>query len=224
MSDFGNIKAIFFDVGDTLYTNEDMEKEYPRQLYKLIAQDRGIDKEKAKELLKETSEKLKQTEKHVTKVRAMAELGYTRAQAHEAFCKVDPSQFLTKDPILSNTLFDLAKKYKLGIISNFKKSHMLEIFKALGISDSLLTLMVTEDIVTEIKPAHEPFLKAIELAGCKSEECLYVGDSPTKDMLPAKEVGMKTILIRHNPQPKDLENADDHIEKIDQLPTLLHSV
>lgn len=100
-----NIQAIFFDVGDTLYTNEEMEKEYPRQLYKLIAKTKNIEKDTAKQLLKETTEKLKATEKHVTKVRAMKELGFTRAQVHEAFCKVNPSQFLQKDPELDKRSF-----------------------------------------------------------------------------------------------------------------------
>lgn len=218
---FAHIKAIFFDVGDTLYTNEELEKEYPRQLYKLIADTKGIDKDQAKVLLKGTTEKLKDTEKHVTKVRAMKELGFTRARVHEAFCKVATSKFLTKDPELVNIIAKLSTKYKLGIISNFKKSHMLEIFNALGLSEQQLSLMVTEDIVQEIKPALEPFHKAIELADCKPEECLYVGDSPSKDMQPAKEVGMRTILVRQNPTAEDLENADGNITSIKELTVLL---
>lgn len=218
---FNKIKAIFFDVGDTLYSNEEMEKEYPRQLYKLISETKGIDKDTAKLLLKETTEKLKATEKHVTKVRAMAELGYTRVQVHEAFCKVDPSKFLTKDIKLDQLIKELSEKYKLGIISNFKRSHMIEIFRALGLSEKDLSLMVTEDLVEEIKPAHESFLKAIALAGTKPEECLYVGDSPSKDMRPAKEVGMTTMLVRLNPEEKDLEYADGHIDNVKELSKLL---
>lgn len=221
MNKFQNIKAIFFDVGDTLYSNEDMEKEYPRQLYKLISQTKGIDKDQAKQLLKDTTEKLKRTQKHVTKVRAMEELGYTRAQTHEAFCKVNPSDFLITDGQLDATIAQLAQKYKLGIISNFKKSHMLQIFSALGLSENLLPLMVTEDIVTEIKPAHEPFLKAIALSGYKPEECLYAGDSPGKDMRPAKEVGMMTVLVKKSPEEEDLTYADEKISSVEELPNLL---
>lgn len=215
------IKAVFFDVGDTLYTNEEMEKAYPQELYKLIAQTKHIDIEAAKKLLKKTSEKLKQTEKHVTKVRAMAELGFTRAQAHVAFCKVDPKQFLVKDLTLIEVITSLSKRYTLGIISNFKRSHMIEIFHALGLSEHELPLMVTEDIVKEIKPAHEPFLKAITLAQVKPDECVYVGDSPSKDMRPAKEVGMKTILIRENPSPEDLQYADYHIGTVKDIEKIL---
>lgn len=214
---FKHARVIFFDVGDTLYTNEDLEKEYPRQLYKLISQTKYIEKEEAKALLKETTEKLIQTEKHVTKVRAMAELGFSRMQVHEAFAKVDPHQFLSKDPELTKVMAKLAKKYKLGLISNFKKSHLLQIIDALGLPSNHFPLMITEDIVKEIKPALEPFQKAIEFAGVSPNQCVYVGDSPSKDMRPAKKVGMLTILVKSNPDPEDLEHADASINSVKEL-------
>ncbi len=216
-----NVKAIFFDVGDTLYSNEDLEKAYPKKLYELLSVTKNITVDEAKTLLKETTEKLKAKEKHVTKVRAMAELGYSRAQVHEAFCKVDPYKFLRKDQSLTGTIHRLAGNYKLGIISNFKRSHLIQIIDALGLSETDFPLMVTEDIVKEIKPAHEPFQKAIELAKVSAAECLYVGDSPSKDMRPAKEVGMTTVLIRENPASEDLENADATTSNVKDLASLL---
>lgn len=221
MNTFQNIKAIFFDVGDTLYTNEDLEKEYPRQLYKLLSETKGISEDQAKKLFKETAEKLKQTEKHVTKVRTMAELGYTREQTHGAFCKVDPHQFLTKNSELDAAISQLAQKFKLGLISNFKRYHLVQILEALGLHEELFPLMVTEDVVQEIKPALEPFKKAVELAQTAADEVLYVGDSPGKDMRPAKEVGLKTILLRANPLPEDMTNADASIASVHELPSIL---
>lgn len=218
---FKHIKAIFFDVGDTLYSSEDMEKEYPRQLVKLLAKTKHIEESEAKQLLKETTEKLKETEKHVTKIRAMKELGFTRAQAHEAICKVNPSEFLTKNPELDELILRLSKKYKLGIISNFKRAHMLDIFSALGLSEKQLSLMITEDILQEIKPHPEPFQKAVELSGYAADECLYVADSPTKDIRPAKEVGMMTILVKANTEPENLKFADGNIKNIKELASLI---
>lgn len=221
-SELVDIKAIFFDTGDTLYTNEQMEDAYPEKLAELLASMQSISKEEAKKLLDETTKKLKDTVKHVTKVRAMAELGFTRPQVHEAFCKVDPKDFLFPDPELDAMMSKLSATYKLGIISNFKRSHILEILSALGLSSEWFPLLVTEDIVKEIKPHHEPFLKAIELSGYLSDECLYVGDSPTKDMLPAKEVGMKTVLVASNPTLEDLQNVDKCIPDIKALEKLLY--
>jgi putative hydrolase of the HAD superfamily len=115
----------------------------------------------------------------------------------------------------------LSQHYKLGIISNLKRSHMLEVFAALGLSPEWFPLMITEDIVKEIKPATEPFLKGIEMAKALPEECLYVGDSPTKDMRPAKEVGMKTILIAEHPSEEELQFADAYIGDVKDVTALL---
>lgn len=221
MKDFSQIKVIFFDIGDTLYTNEELEKEYPQKLYELLSDTKGISLDEAKAQLKQVTEKLKQTEKHVTKVRAMAELGYSRAECHEAFCKIDPHKFLSKDPQLDATIAELAKKFKLGIVSNFKRSHVIQILDALGLQKAYFPLMVTEDNVEKLKPALEPFQKAIALSGFAAKECLYVADSPTKDMRPAKEVGMTTVLMKVSPSDDELTSADAHIDSVAELPSLL---
>ena len=217
---FTHIKAIFFDTADTLYSNEKMEAAYPSKLTELLQQERGISSDEAESLLKETTQKLKGVVKHVTKVRTMAELGFNRAQVHEAFCKVEPKQFLSADKELDLVMGRLAKKYRLGIISNFKRSHILEILSALGLSSEWFPLVVSEDIVKEIKPDHEPFLKAVELAGCAANECLYVGDSPTKDMQPAKEIGMTTVLVG-DASEENQKYADATISDVKKIIDLL---
>ncbi|HEY5152624.1 MAG TPA: HAD family hydrolase [Candidatus Saccharimonadales bacterium] len=219
--DLTNIKAIFFDTSDTLYSNESLEAAYPQKLVELLATARQISQDEAKALLKVTAKKLDGTVKHVTKVRTMAELGFSRAQAHEAFCKVNPHEFLSPDKELNAIMLELSKKYKLGIISNLKRSHMLEVLDALGLSAELFPLLVTEDIVKEIKPDHEPFLKAIELSGYAANECLYVGDSPTKDMQPAKEVGMITVLVGNNIAEEQAQYIDAIIPDAKKVTDLL---
>lgn len=223
MSDttFQNVRAIFFDTGDTLYSSEGMEAAYPAKLVELLVATRNVSPDEAKALLKETAEKLKGTVTHVTKVRTMAELGYSREQVHEVFCEVDPAEFLKPDRDLALVIKQLSKKYQLGIISNFKRSHMLEILQALDLSPDWFPLLITEDIVQEIKPDHEPFLKAIELSGHAAGACLYVGDSPTKDMQPAKEVGMKTILIGDKIPQEQAQYIDAAIPNVTAINKLL---
>lgn len=217
------VKAIFFDTSDTLYKSEALEVAYPQKLVELIATTRHIPISVAKQLLEETTDKLKATEKHVTKVRAAAELGFSREEVHQkAFCLVRPQDYLQPDPALETIIKKLASRYKLGIISNLKRSHMLEVFAALGLSSEWFPLLVTEDIVQEIKPDPEPFLKAIELAQCPADECLYVGDSPTKDMQPAKEAGMKTILVGENLSDDEARDADAVIDNVKSIVKLLY--
>ena len=218
---FRKIEAIFFDTADTLYHNPTMEAAYPDKLTGLLMVARHITHDEAEALLKATTQKLKATTKHVTKVRAMAELGFSRAQVHEQICKVDPREFLVADPKLEVMMRRLSQNYSLGIISNFKRTHILEILSALGLPAALFPLLVTEDIVTEIKPDHEPFLKAIELSGYEANRCLYVGDSPTKDMQPAKEVGMSTVLVGAEIPVEQAQSIDALIPDIKQITDLL---
>lgn len=218
---FDSIKAVFFDTSDTLYSNADLEAAYPKQLVDLLVATRHISQTEAEALLKDTAQKLKGTVKHVTKVRTMAELGFSRAQVHEAFCQVDPAEYLKPDQELDGVMARLVKLYKLGIISNLKRSHILEVLAALGLSVRWFPLLVTEDIVTEIKPDHEPFLKAIELSGYTAQECLYVGDSPTKDMQPAKEVGMQTVLIGDGIPDEQAKYIDTAVPNVKELVDLL---
>lgn len=65
--DFSGIKAIFFDTSDTLYKNEELEKAYPNKLVEFIAEARNTPKDEAKQLIKEITQRLEKTEKHVTK-------------------------------------------------------------------------------------------------------------------------------------------------------------
>jgi len=92
-SSFTNTKAIFFDTGDTLYSSEAMEAAYPQKLVELLVAARHISADEAKTLLKETTGKLKGTLKHVTKVRTMAELGFSAPRYTRRFARSIPKIF-----------------------------------------------------------------------------------------------------------------------------------
>ena len=218
---FESVRIIFFDVADTFYVCPSLKKEYPRQLLKLIATTRKVTLAQADKMLTEVMKMLKKELKHVTKVRAMEELGFTRSQVHNSFCKVNPYNFLSKDTELISILNMLSCSYNLGVISNFRRSHLEKILDAVGISKDFFRWMVTEDIVEEIKPSPIPFHMAVKLSGSRAAQCLYVGDSPTKDMRPAKEIGMATVLVRRDPNKDDLAYADTVIEDFKQLTKLL---
>jgi HAD superfamily hydrolase (TIGR01549 family) len=215
------VKVIFFDVGNTLYKNEEMEEGYPRQLHNLLAMDRKISLPEAKELLKNTEKQLKEKLTHVTKVSTMEALGYTRRQVHDAFCKVNPNDYLSKNPELSAFLVKLSERFRLGLITNFRKSHVKNILDVLGINMSVFEIIVSEDNIREIKPHKEPFLKAVQLAGVAPEECVYVADCLTKDIIPAKSIGMKTIIVS---EAEIADSTDVAISDVLELETALRKI
>ena len=216
-TDFADVKTLFFDVSDTLYVNEELEKQYPKVLTELVAKGKGISFDEAKVLIAETTERLTQTESHVTKVRAFRELGFSREDGQVAIATIRPQEYLQEDSELAEILELLGKRYQFGLITNLRKAHLIDVLRALGLAEGLFTYYVTEDVVEETKPHPEPFIKAIAMSGISAGECCYIADSPTKDIQPAKLQGMKTIILKATPNENDLSNADACIKTISEI-------
>ncbi|CEL98853.1 unnamed protein product [Vitrella brassicaformis CCMP3155] len=59
--------------------------------------------------------------------------------------------------------------------------------------------------VNASKPSPLPFLRACELLECHPSQVLHVGDSIENDVVPARQVGMRTVYI---PYPRDSGSGD----------------
>lgn len=201
------IKAIFFDTSNTLYHCPKLKQLQRTVPVEMLAKIKNISLDEAKKLFKETRERLKETMVHVPKVAVMMELGITRIQFQEELAEINTKGVLKPDKELNEILSNLHSEYKLGIITNILKKFVLNILDSMEVSLDNFDYFVTVDNTSNSKPHEEPFLKAIELAGCEQEECVYVGDSLTKDMIPAKRAGMKTVWITND------EMEDEHVDQ-----------
>ena len=208
------IKAIFFDVGDTLYHNPEFRDAQSKQPIKQLSEARGITYEEAKALFKKTREELKNRLPYVTKVAVMGELGISRLEMHRYMARLNPKEFLQPDKRLGEILKRLGRRYELGIITNVLEELLDKVLDALGIDKSVFRYVVSVDNTKNSKPHEEPFLKALELAGVKAEECIYVGDSLGKDIAPAKRIGMKTIWISGGQELPEDVSVDASISSI----------
>jgi putative hydrolase of the HAD superfamily len=94
-----------------------------------------------------------------------------------------------------NPTLDLLKKRKLttGLISNIERN-MAGALDELGLS-AKLDVVVTSQDAGATKPKPEIFRFALQKAGLEPDEAIYVGDQYEIDVLGAKSVGMKGILI-----------------------------
>jgi len=98
-------------------------------------------------------------------------------------------------------LKELKKRYKIGLISNTSKEPIRLIkgkTKLLEYIDYPLFSYETGCI----KPNEEIFKKMLDLADCKPEETLMIGDSEIDDVTPAKNLGMNAILFKDYEQLK----------------------
>lgn len=98
-------------------------------------------------------------------------------------------------PDAHDVLTDLYKKgYRLGIIAN-QNSGLEKRLEAWGIR-KFFRVIVSSAEAGCVKPDRAIFELALKTAGCEAEESVMVGDRLDNDMMPAKEIGMKTVWIR----------------------------
>lgn len=78
------------------------------------------------------------------------------------------------------------------------------------------------------KPDKSIFLHAAKESGFLPEECLYVGNSPLKDIYGAKNAGyMGAVLIEYSDDPDDIKDPgvkpDYYINSMEELPKIIQS-
>jgi len=81
--------------------------------------------------------------------------------------------------------------YKLAILSNSFQIES-EVFKNLGLTMIDKIFLSSETKI--LKPNKDAFLNVCKYFNLTPQECLMVGDNYDKDIKPAEELGMKTIL------------------------------
>ncbi|MBN1692215.1 MAG: HAD family hydrolase [Dehalococcoidales bacterium] len=114
---------------------------------------------------------------------------------------------------------DLKKRgLKLGMISNIERD-MSSTLEKLGLS-ARLDIVVTSQDAGFTKPQPEIFRFALEKAGVKPGEAVYVGDQYQVDVIGAESAGMKGILLDRDgyykenldcPKVKSLRELSKHV-------------
>ena len=203
------IKAIFFDLDDTLYAYTDSNakiqsefeaisyfcKKYPKyrmlEAYALF--------QKAKQGVKKRfAEYPAQNNRELWFIEFMRqEKGFDKAMLHEmekiywqcVFKKIEP--YYDAAIILPY----LAEKYALGIITNGLKAIQQKKVKTLRYTQYFDAITTSSEAGFD-KPHREVFQLALQRAKVKPKEAVMVGDSPYMDIFPANKIGMTTIWLR----------------------------
>lgn len=118
-----------------------------------------------------------------------------------------------------NVLNQLQKEYPLALVSNFY-GNLNVVLREFNL-DGLFRHVIESAVVGVRKPDPRIFLMGVEALGFEASNVAVVGDSYTKDILPAHSVGCKTVMIEG--EPWATETCDDTIidYKIDNLNELL---
>ena len=84
----------------------------------------------------------------------------------------------------------------LALVTDADMVHARARLEVSGFS-GLFSHMVTYEMTGRKKPDHAPFLLALKKLGFMASETIMIGDSPVRDLAPAKEIGMHTIYARY---------------------------
>ena len=119
------------------------------------------------------------------------------------------------EPYAAETLYEIKKKYKTGIISNMPiySEVTKEIFKILKI-DTLIDYYLFSYDIKICKPNLEIFRKAILDNKIPAINSVMIGDSIKNDYLPAQQIGMYPILYGNNKEYNCFDDYRKMIEKV----------
>jgi putative hydrolase of the HAD superfamily len=92
-------------------------------------------------------------------------------------------------------MFGQLNGFRLGMITNGLQDVQFSNIKALGL-DQIMDVILISESEGVAKPDPEIFKRAAERLGVKTEECIFVGDHPEKDIRAAQNAGMLAIWKR----------------------------
>lgn len=230
-----NIKAVFFDIGGTLVMKK---KNKQRDLLKVRAM---------MELLNETgeiSEFIAVLESNEIKYKAWSKRTLSELTIEERWVKLLGDQYSPKlirkhatqlqvlwgtskgtktiSPDSAQTLKELARRgYLLGTISHTSPRFL----EGTGTLELLSTVIYASKFGRR-KPHPSLFLAAARECHVEPQECMYVGDRPSRDVIGSREAGIgKVVTI--NAENQELESelvpmeADYQISSLTQLLEIL---
>lgn len=117
-------------------------------------------------------------------------------------------------------LQSLHGKYVMGIVTSSQKDHFDLIHRSTGLLQ-YIDFAITEGDVQRTKPDPEPYLRAIERSGFRSEECLAVEDSE-RGLTSAKGAGLRCFVIPTDlTKGREFARADGVLGKIKDILTVV---
>lgn len=123
-------------------------------------------------------------------------------------------------PGVCETLTRLAVHKKMAIVTSSRRDHFDLIHADTGLLHLFDFILCREDY-RAAKPDPEPYLLALQRSGRAARQCLVIEDS-ARGLAAAKAAGL-TCWVVPSPQTRgqDFSAADQILERLDTLPTLL---
>lgn len=128
---------------------------------------------------------------------------------------INVKKFVQFNPDLKPLFSDLKNDYNLVLVSDAPLTWINNVLKYLEVQDSFKKNIFSGegDVRKEIGNAFKEITKKLKL---KPNDCVSIGDQENTDIIPAKEMGMKTIYIS-NDKSNIADYTIDNILKINDI-------
>ncbi len=194
---FPNIKVLIWDIDGTLYRSiPALSQDIFEADYKVVMVHTGWTREKT---IEEFHKIFKVITPSSTKTAAML-TGLPLVQvAIECEQYKDRTKYLKRDEKLIS-MFGKLSGFTHYMLVNGIQEKTRDALKVLGLSPDIFTEIVTSEIVGENKPSEKGFRYILEKTKLPPDQHLMIGDREAVDLVPAKNLGMKTCLVWADPK------------------------
>jgi putative hydrolase of the HAD superfamily len=125
-------------------------------------------------------------------------------------------QYLQPDPTLDRMLERL--RWRKTIFTNADAKHARRVLSRLGIKHHFESIIDIHMLEFVNKPDRRSYLRALEFASARPEECVLIEDSLV-NITAARALGITTVMVGGSPES---DGADYHIERITDLEALIN--
>lgn len=224
-----NIKAILFDLGNTLYDKQQYLDGAFRNVAHYLKEQLDLDLKSVLDLLyriwkvhSSHYEFLFKDLLEILGIYSARSLDKTLHIYHSHKCRLKPY------PGVTTLLANLKKHYKIGVVTDGHPQMQRNKIRALGWKKMFDIIIYTADFdKSYLKPNPFVYQLAMETIGAKGEETIYVGDNPHDDFKGARQVGIFTIRVLQgefkNIRLDQAHEADVTIKNIRDLSGLLRN-
>ncbi|QTL98608.1 HAD-IA family hydrolase [Iocasia frigidifontis] len=229
------IKAVIFDIDDTLISHTLAIKQGSKDFYGEFIAEKGITLSEFQEIWKEEHDKY--VEQYLKKEITFQEQRILRlkgvfsrfgenissAEAKEYF-NYYLSAYENNWTLFSDVCLDLLNEYLLGIISDGDSDQQRQKLKNKGIIDYFNTVVISGDLGIS-KPDKRIYKKCLNDLDINSYEALYIGDNYKKDFIGAISSGLYGALIDRKADKK-IEYVENGfiINSLEVIPEIIKEI
>jgi putative hydrolase of the HAD superfamily len=120
-------------------------------------------------------------------------------------------EYLQPNPQLDAVLASIPQRKV--IFTNASREHAEGVLARLGVRRHFEQIVDVRDMGYESKPKPDAYQRICDILGIQPQECMLVEDN-VRNLSPAKELGMATVLVGGNGTDACVDYAIDRIEEI----------